>query len=296
MKILAIGGRGQFGQDFVGVARADARADGVIVMGRAEIDLAQVDQVRPALENVDFDVLVNFAAEHRTDEVEANADRGFAVNAHAARELAASCRDHGATFCQVSTDYVFGGDQTRESPYREEDPIAPVNAYGASKAVGEFLARLEHEAVMIVRVASLFGLSPEGPPRGNFIETMLRLAAGGQSLRVVNDQHMSPTATADAAVALTELVLGRAEPGTFHVVNSGTATWHELAAETFRLVGMEADLTPVPSSDYPTPAARPRYCVLDNAKVASIAGPMPDWRDALRRYIEARQVPLAAEA
>lgn len=296
MKVLAIGGRGQFGQDFVSLAQADAAVSTVSQINRPEIDLACPDRIETSLDTQEFDVLLNFAAEHKTDEVETDPRRAFAVNAHAVRQLAELCKRRGAVLYQVSTDYVFGGDWRRKAPYVEADPLAPVNAYGASKAVGEALARLAHDRVVVVRVASLFGLGSDGPPRGNFVETMLRLAEGGKPLKVVADQEMSPTSTVDAARALLGLVTRGTDAGTFHAVNSGSASWYDLASETFRLAGIDADLTPVPSSAYPTVAARPRYCVLDNSRIGAVTEPMPEWRDALGRYLDARRRPAEAVA
>ncbi len=289
MRVLAIGGRGQLGADFVSSASAISNIGRVTQLHRPDIDLGQPERLWDDLAGHEFDVLVNFAAEHKTDEVEANAGRAFTVNAHAIGRLAALCRERDATFVQISTDYVFGGDWDRRTPLAEDDRIAPVNVYGASKALGEVLAKREHERVVIVRVASLFGVSPDGTPRGNFVETMLRVAQGGKPLGVVADQIMSPTATLDAAQAIASLVSREDVVGDFHVVNSGSASWYELAAEVFKIVGIEADLTAIPSEEYPTPATRPRYCVLDNRKASDLVGAMPHWRDALRRYLEARR-------
>ena len=201
--------------------------------------------------------------------------------------MARACAAKGARLFHVSTDYVFGGDAARTWPFREDDPIAPINVYGASKAMGETLARLACEDAVILRVASLFGMAGAGGKGGNFVETMIRIGREKGSLRVVDDQTMSPTATADVARILLRMLTDGCEPGLYHVVNGGSATWFEFAREIIRLAGVEATVAPCSSGEYPTRAARPRYSTLDNAKVSAAFGAMPPWQDALERYLRA---------
>ena len=286
MRVLLLGASGQLGTDLRARAEHVSGLE-VATLDRARLDVAQPAQVRGALENLDFEVLVNCTSYHKTDEVELNATPAFAVNAHAVREMARACRARGARFCHVSTDYVFAGDGDR--PYREDDCTGPVNVYGASKAMGEQLALLDGgDDVTILRVASLFGVAGASGKGGNFVETMIRLAREKGEVRVVDDVTMSPTATSDLAAWILALIEQRAPGGIYHAVNSGQATWFEFAAEILRQSAIDARATPIDSGAFPTVARRPAYSVLDNSRLAGVLGPLPDWRGALARYLAAK--------
>ena len=289
MKVLLLGPKGQLGHD---VRRAYEEAGmpfELLPLARDKLDVSAPAAVGQALGGLDFDVLVNCTGYHKTDEVEDDATLAFAVNAHAVQAMARACAAKGARLVHVSTDYVFGGDAARTLPLREDDPTAPVNVYGASKAMGETLARLACEDVVILRVASLFGTAGASGKGGNFVETMIRAGRERGALRVVDDQTMSPTATADVAGVVLRILTGGCAPGLYHVVNSGSATWFDFAREIVRLAGVEASVTPCASSEYPTRAARPRYSVLDNAKISAAIGTMPPWQEALERYLRSRE-------
>ena len=286
--MLLPGPNGQLGHD---VRRAHVQAGepfDLVPLARDRLDVAAPGAVERMLGGLEFDVLVNATACNMVDEVEGEAASAFAVNAHAVQAMARVCAAKGARFLHISTDYVFGGDAARTRPLREDDPVAPVNVYGASKAMGETLARLACEDAVILRVASLFGTAGASGKGGNFVETMIRAGREKGALRVVDDQTMSPTATADVARVLLRMLAEGCAPGIYHVVNDGAATWYEFAREIIRLAGVEAAVTPCSSEEYPTRAARPRYSVLDNAKVSAAFGPMPPWQDALDRYLRAK--------
>ena len=288
MKALLLGPNGQLGTDIL-AAHADAGAPfDLATLSRADLDVSRRDEIARVLAEREFDVLVNCTSYHKTDEVEDNAGLAMAVNAHAVEAMAKACAARGARLVHVSTDYVFGGDRSRDRPLTEDDCTAPVNVYGASKAFGETLARLAHDDVVILRVASLFGVAGASGKGGNFVETMIRFGRERGALKVVADQVMSPTATADIARAILALIDKGAPAGTYNVVNSGQASWHEFASEIIRLAGIDAVVTACTSEEFPTRAARPRYSVLDNAKARELILPMPDWRDALRRYLVAK--------
>ena len=222
------------------------------------------------------------------DEAEDDATSVIAVNAHAVQAVARACAAKGARLLHVSTDYVFGGEPGRSQPFREDDSMAPVNVYGASKAMGEALARLTLDDVVIVRVASLFGVAGAGGNGGNFVETMIRSGRQRGALRVVDDQTMSPTATADVARVIVRMLTEGCASGVYHVVNTGWATWWDFAREIVRRAGVDATVTPCTSADYPVRAVRPRYSALDNSKVSAAFGAMPPWQDALDRYLHTR--------
>ena len=287
-RVLLLGPNGQLGHD---ILRAHGKAGepfDLVPLARGKLDVAELGAVERVLGGLDFDAAVNCAACTRVDEIEDNANLAFAVNAHAVAAMARACAAKRAQLLHISTDYVFGGNVDRARPLREDNPTAPVNVYGASKAMGETLARLESEDVVILRVASLFGVAGVSGKGGNFVETMIRAGREKGALRVVGDQAMSPTATADVARVVVRMLTDGCAPGLYHVVNSGAATWFEFAREIIRRAGVEATVTPCATGEYPVRAARPRYSVLDNTKVSAAFGAMPPWEDALDRYLHAR--------
>jgi dTDP-4-dehydrorhamnose reductase len=288
MKVLLLGPNGQLGSDLRLAAKSGTFAGiDLIPMARAALDVTNLEATTRVLGEAAFDVLINCTSYHRTDEVEANAGQAVAVNAHSVRHLAETCRKKGARLIHISTDYVFGAEE-RTKPYRETDCPRPLNVYGASKALGEALASAAGCDLTIVRVASLFGVAGSSGKGGNFVETMIRLGREKGELRVVDDQTMSPTATADVARTLLALLDAQAAPGVYHVVNSGAATWHEFACEIVAQAGIEAEVHPIGSGEFPTAAMRPRYSVLDNAKIATTVCPMRHWREALAAYLAAK--------
>ena len=293
-RVLLLGPRGQLGSD---LGDAHARAGEpfeLIRLGRDALDVSRWQTIEEHLSDASFDVLVNCTGFHTTDQAEDDADTAFAVNAHAVRAMARTCARKRARFVHFSTDYVFGGDWQRRVPLGEQASTAPVNVYGASKALGETFAFAEHAETLVLRVASLFGLHGARAKGGNFVETMIRVGRERGALRVVDDQAMSPTATRDVAAATLSALAGDYR-GVFHVVNSGAATWFEFATAIIRDAGVDAEVTPCTSADYPTRAMRPRYSVLDNAKAAAAFGKLAPWQEALERYLGAKgHLPAAA--
>lgn len=291
MKVVLLGPNGQLGHD-IRAAHAEAGAPFELVpVGRDVLDVTDPD-LETRLMELPVDVLVNCTGYHKTDEVEDNAALAVAVNAHAVQRMARACERRRARLVQVSTDYVFGGDTERTAPLREDDPIAPVNVYGASKALGETLARLVCEDVVVLRVASLFGVAGAAGKGGNFVETMLRLARERGELRVVDDQVMSPTASADVARVLMLLLTQGCASGTYHVVNRGAASWYEFAKEIVRGAGIAATVRSCSSDELGLRASRPRYSVLETERVSGLVGAPAFWQEALERYLSApRQQP-----
>lgn len=288
MRIALFGANGQLGSDLVTLA------------GQRGLDLlpvtrAQVDARDPAasFDGPTFDVAINCVAVTHVDGCETDPASAVAVNAHFAGRLAKACAEGGARLVQVSTDYVYGGQVERE-PLSEDVGRAPVNVYGATKALGEDLARLEHDDVIVARVAALFGVAGASGKGGNFVETMIRLGKERGRLTVVDDQVMSPTASWDAGAAILDLVGARAPAGVYHVVNSGAASWCDFAKAIIDRAGVAkdgvaAEVAPIPTREFPTPARRPPYSALSNARLeAAIGRPMPSWTDALDRYLTAK--------
>ena len=287
MRVVLLGPNGQLGHD---IRKAHAEAGEpfeLLPVGRDQLDVADPN-LEERLRDRSFDVLINCTGYHETDEVEDNAALAFAVNAHAVERMARACAHRGARLIHVSTDYVFGGDTARTVPLREGDPTAPVNVYGASKALGEALGGLACDDMVVLRVASLFGVAGASGKGGNFVETILRLARERSSLSVVDDQLMSPTATADVAGVLLRMLAEGCDAGVYHAVNGGSASWCDLAREIARQAGLDVLVKPCTSEEYGARAIRPRYSVLDNARVAGRFGEPPQWQRALESYLHAR--------
>lgn len=288
LKAVLLGPDGQLGHDVRRLHAAAGSSFELQPLPRAKLDVAVPGAVENALGDRSFDVLVNCAAYTRVDAAEDDAAAAFAVNSQAVRAMAAVCASRKARLIHISTDYVFGGDASRDRPLPEDAPLAPVNVYGESKALGEKLACRESDDVVVVRTASLFGTAGLGGRGGNFVETVIRNGASTGEVRAVDDRTMSPTATADLARVLVSMVTDGCAPGCYHVVNSGSASWFEFAAAIVRGAGIEATVTPCSGDDFPSRAERPRYTVLDNAKISSMFGAMSPWQEALERYLRAR--------
>jgi dTDP-4-dehydrorhamnose reductase len=280
MRYAVLGANGQLGHDLC------PRLPGeVTALTRDRADLTRPDTVRAALGELRPDVVVNCAAYNFVDRAESEPPAAFAVNAWGVRDLALLCRELDCTLVHFSTDYVFGLDETRTTPWTEADAPGPVSVYGLSKLAGEYLVRSLCPRHLVVRTCGLYGVWGSGGKGGNFVETMLRLAGQGKPLRVVADQTCTPSYTVDVAEATTAL-LATGRYGLFHVTNAGACSWHELARATFELAGVTAHLTPITSAEFGAAARRPRYSVL-----APAAGqtPLRPWREALAAYLLERQ-------
>jgi dTDP-4-dehydrorhamnose reductase len=287
MKALLLGPNGQLGTDIRSANDRRGEPIKIRAVGRDQIDLSNIEAAISSLRDLTFDALINCSSYHKTDEVEGNAQQAFTINAHLVKGLSELAAEKHARFFHVSTDYVFGG-QLQHSPLSENAPKAPVNIYGASKAMGEDLALLTNSDTVILRVASLFGVAGASGKGGNFVETMLRLAKERGELRVVADQTMSPTSTFDVADAVIDMLLATAPPGIWHVVNSGAATWFEFAERIISDANVKARVVPIKTEQFPTPAARPRYSALDNEKLSKAIRVMRPWQDALKDYLVAK--------
>ncbi len=272
MKILVPGAAGMLGRAVCAVLTAadhEVRATDV-----ESLDITAADQCREAVAG--YDVVVNAAAWTAVDAAETHEREAFAVNATGVANLARACRLAGARLVQISTDYVFDG-QGR-TPYLENHPLAPISAYGRTKAAGEWAARAECPDALIVRTAWLYG-----PGGGNFVASMARLASERQTVSVVTDQQGQPTATRDVAGAVRDLLAAGAPAGTYHATSEGTTTWFGLAQAVFAELGLDQGrVLPTTSAAYPAPAPRPAYSVLGHERTREIGlSPLPHWRAAL---------------
>jgi dTDP-4-dehydrorhamnose reductase len=286
VKILLLGGNGQVGRELrrsllplgelVVATRDGVDAD---VTGDFDVPGALVSLVRESSAGV----VVNAAAYTGVDKAETDAEAAFRINAEAPAAIAAACADTDALLVHYSTDYVFDGSASQA--YREDDATAPLGVYGASKLAGERAIRASGARHAILRTAWVYASHGR-----NFLLTMLRLAAERDELRVVADQVGTPTSAAWIADATSELIQhGATDPGTWHLVASGQTTWHGFASaimEDARALGVLArapTVLPIATSEFPTPARRPAYSVLDTTRLHNDFGIVPpDWRDGLR--------------
>ena len=228
MKILLLGKSGQLGSDIFDYLNTSEKVPEVTALTRDDIDVSDLETLRDKLSEFDYDVLINCTSIHKTDDIEANSSLAFTVNAHAVKVMAEASRTKRAKFYHISTDYVFGGEKYVE-PITEFSPCSPINVYGSSKALGEQFAKITNDKTFIVRVASLFGVRGASGKGGNFIETMIRMFSERDNVTVVSDQIMSPTFTEDVAKAICKSIEYDIEPGIYHIVNSGSGSWYELA-------------------------------------------------------------------
>jgi dTDP-4-dehydrorhamnose reductase len=244
--------------------------------------------LRSTLAELRPDVVVNCAAYNFVDKAESEPEAAFAVNAWGVRALATVCRDLGCTLVHFSTDYVFGLDEQRTTPYGEADAPGPVSVYGLSKLAGEYLVRAHCPRHFVIRTCGLYGVWSSGGKGNNFVEAMLRRATAGQPLRVVTDQVCTPSYTVDVAVA-TAALIGTEQFGLYHLVNSGCCTWHEFARTIFELAQLKVEPAPITSAEFASPARRPAYSVLATDKYAALGlSPLRPWRQALAAYLEER--------
>jgi dTDP-4-dehydrorhamnose reductase len=275
VRVLLLGAGGMLGHDLLATA-----PDGVDVvpLARRDLDITDYGGVERAVRDVRPDVIVNAAAYTGVDRAEAEPELAMRVNGEAVGELGRVAKAAGARMVHFSSDYVFDG--TAERPYREDDPPHPVNAYGASKLAGETALRASGTEALIIRTQWLFGAHGRSFPR-----TMWERAARREPTRVVNDQFGRPTYTLDLATATWQLV-GSGEGGLVHVANGGVASWFQVAREVFRHAGCSDLVQPCTTAEYPTPARRPRYSVLDTAAFErGIGAALPHWCDAVARFL-----------
>lgn len=283
MKLMLIGAGGQLGTDLVRVLPKET----TVPLTHAEIEITDSRSVELAFERHRPDVVINTAAFHRVDDCETRMELAFQVNAFAVRGLAQACRKFGAALVHFSTDYVFAGEKTE--PYVETDRPGPLSVYAASKLAGEYLLAAALPRHFVIRSCGLYGPGGSRSKGGSFVDTMLRLAAAGKPVRVVSDQVVTPTYTADLARKVCQLIATEAY-GLYHITNKGSCSWLEFACAIFELAGVKANLAPISSEAFGAPARRPAYSVLQNQRLKALGlDDLPAWRDGLQRYLAARR-------
>jgi len=278
LNILVTGQNGQLGQSLAKIAKDYPQFD-FIFLGREQLDLSQPATLANALENIAFDIIINCAAYTAVDKAESEPELADAINHLAVEQLAQICNQRRATLIHISTDYVFDG--KNYNPYIETDPVDPQGVYGITKLKGEQAMQAVNPKGAIIRtswVYSEFG--------NKFVKTMLRLGAERDSLNVIYDQVGSPTYATDLAQAILALLsqpeqLNQTQ--VYHYSNEGVCSWYDFAKAIFEMSGTRCKVNPIETKDYPTPAKRPHYSLMNKAKIKQdYLITIPYWRDSLK--------------
>lgn len=279
--ILVTGANGQLGNEMQVIARAYTDFNFLFVTKDA-LAIDDTAAVANYFATNKIDHCVNCAAYTAVDKAETEQEKALLINATATGNLAAICKEYNAQFIHISTDYVFDG--TATAPYKETHPVAPVNIYGATKLEGELLAQQNNPESIIIRtswVYSSFG--------NNFVKTMLRLMKEKEQLNVVSDQQGCPTYAADLAAAIMQIIVADKavdKAGIYNYSNSGVINWYQFATAIKELSGSPCLVNPIPAVQFPTPAKRPAYSVLDTTKIQETFHiNIPFWKDSLQQCL-----------
>ena len=281
--ILVTGAAGQLAQAVVAEFRAD---HAVRELTRADLDITDEAAVQAAFERERPAIVINCAADNDVDGAQTHPVRALEINAFGVRALARAAERVDATLVHYSSDFVFDG--TGDRPYTEDDRPNPQSVYSASKLLGEWFAQ-EVTRGFVLRVESLFGSSlPAQSPRSS-LDRIVGGIAAGHEIPVFTDRTVSPSYICDIAWATRRLLLESRPPGLYHCVNTGACSWLDVAHEAARLLGKAPQVRPITLDSVVLRAPRPKYCALDNGRLAALGIVMPTWQDALARYIRARR-------
>jgi dTDP-4-dehydrorhamnose reductase len=283
-KILVIGANGQLGMELQQLAPGNPAFDFVFTT-REQLSLDDLKAINRFFSEHKPQYCINCAAFTAVDKAESEKESAYRVNAEAPGVMAAACKKNNIQFIHVSTDYVFNGNGT--APYKEDDQTDPVNLYGASKLEGEKLVMRNDPGSIIIRTAWVY--SEFGK---NFVKTMLRLMAEREQVGVVSDQYGTPTYAADLAEAIMKIISTFENPtshsplsthnGIYHFSNEGQISWYDFAVAIKDLIGSSCKVNPITTMQYPTPAKRPAYSVLDKTRIRdSFNIPIKDWKASL---------------
>ena len=282
IKVLVTGANGQLGSEIRKLSSAFAGM-GFTFVDIDELDLSDNGQVRAFFESRSFNYVVNCAAYTAVDKAETDVENAYMVNSEIVGHLANLTRASGTRMIHVSTDYVFDGNA--HTPYPEDAQTNPLSVYGKSKLEGERLLLKNNPDSIIIRTAWLY--SSFG---NNFVKTMLRLGKERDELRVVSDQIGSPTNAADLAEAIVTIIHRVEEedyffvPGIYHYTNEGVASWYDFAFHIFEITQTNCKVVPITSEEYPTPAPRPFYSILNKQKIKEIYNiDIPHWYQSLKK-------------
>ena len=282
-KILVTGANGQLGWE-LGQLASNYPAFKFVLVDRSQLDLAFPESFEKIIQTIAPDCIINTAAYTAVDKSETEKELSYTVNATAVETLAVICKNLVIPFITYSTDYVFDGAAT--APYNTSTKVDPVNYYGSTKAAGEKMAMEANEDSIVIRTSWVF--SSHG---NNFVKTMLRLMKERDQLKIVADQKGRPTYAKDLALATMKMIeamnAGKTVKGIYHFANGGETTWFDFAATIKAIAGLTCDVQPIETKDFPTPAKRPAYSVLDTSKIEQdVEVDFRHWEDALKECIE----------
>ncbi len=283
MKILVTGAGGQLGQTFKAISELPETGDLQFAFREArELDITDPEAVHREFSEGQYAYCINCAAFTHVDRAEDKRKEAHNINVNGVRYLAQACKENHAVLIHISTDFVFDG--FLNTPYKESDLARPIGFYGDTKYKGERAVVQNLEEYFIVRTSWLY--SEFG---SNFMKTMIRLGQEKPRLSVVYDQVGTPTYAYDLAAAIVHIIQAHSiEYGIYHYSNEGVASWYDFARAIFNDYGIETDLSPILSEEYPTAAERPKYSVMDKNKIKKTFGlDIPHWRDSLRVALQA---------
>ena len=277
--ILITGANGQLGQEFQQLEKNFPSLNFLFV-SKNELSIADENAVDAFFKNNQIDICINCAAYTAVDKAETEKETAIAVNAIAVGYLAKACKNYNTKFIHISTDYVFDGKGIK--PFTENDQTNPVNFYGQTKLSGELNAIKKNEETIIIRTAwvySSFG--------NNFVKTMIRLMNERESIGVVNDQYGCPTFAADLAQAIMQIIVSNNFiAGIYHYSNKGKISWYDFAKEISHRINSICVVNAISTSQFPTPAARPSYSVLDTTKIEdTFQITIPEWKESLKKCL-----------
>lgn len=279
--ILVTGANSQLGHELQVIAPQFANYR-FIFATKAELDITDISSTTIYFGRHAIDHCINCAAYTAVDKAETDKENAFLVNADAVAILSMVCSQNSTQLIHISTDYVFDGSATQ--PYKETDTTNPVSVYGQSKLQGEELALKYCPSAIIIRTSWLYSSF-----KNNFVKTMLRLMKEKDSINVVNDQFGCPTYAADLALAIMQIIRSnksKENPGIYQFTNAGITNWYEFAVVIKKMTGSNCIVNPITTEQYPTPAKRPAYSVLDTAKIeATFAVEIPNWEDSLKKCL-----------
>lgn len=277
-RIMITGAGGQLGQKLIGAARALPEDVRIFAYNRSTLDITKPEDLRAAFAEAKPDCCFNAAAYTAVDRAEAEPEKARKVNVEGVRRLAAVCHEKSTRLVHFSTDYVYDDGYNR--PLRESDRTLGTSVYARTKLEGENMVLRHNPEAYIIRTSWVYAEYGD-----NFLRTMIRLGSERDTLGIVADQIGTPTYAADLAAATFRLVRSGAPGGVYNFANSGAASWYDFAHYIFELKGIGCDLRPIRTEQYPTPAKRPTYSVLDTRKISEFVGAPRNWREALKECV-----------
>lgn len=277
MKILITGANGMLAK----AVENEFNEDEQILTDVAELDITNLEAVKKCVEETKPDYIINCAAYTAVDKAETEEELAYKINAIGPKNLAIASKENGATLVHISTDYVFGGNKPVTDDYAEDDEKAPQAVYGTTKLEGEKFIEKECDKYYIFRTAWLYG---DGK---NFVKTMLNLAETHNEVKVVNDQHGSPTYAVDLASIIHQAVSKKIPFGIYNSTNLGYTTWYDFTKKIYEIKNVNCKVIPVTSEEFASPAKRPKNSQMSKDKLLRNGIQIPDYEDALKRYLNA---------